>query len=177
MLGAAGLAVPSTAAAADTLACELQGTAVTAPPVNLVGGSGTYQFTNALGSTGLDFNCVASDGSGFSVDQLSASSSGSYNDTACGTGALTSSDAQNTVVVRHVGGTENLSGLYPLDDFGYKIEYVAGVGVFTFTDPAITGGGAVSISEAGDANPAGGQCTTRFTVAGALAGVLNADPV
>lgn len=177
MLGAAAMALPATAAAANTATCEVQGTAATSPPVNLVGGAGTYTFNNVVGSTTLNLNCVASDGNGVSVDQLSTISSGSYTNTVCGTGTATSTDAQNTVTPTHVNGTENLSGLYPLDDFGYTIQFAGGAGVFQFTDPAVTGAGAIDITAQGDANQAGGQCTTHFSVAGALTGVLNADPV
>ena len=148
------VALPAQAADIDG-SCALNGEATTAPPVQLQGGSGTYEFTDLI------FACVGTVDGEVAVATFDVTSQGDYVNEICGTGTAEDSDASGTVVNEapssaHVGQTTP-----PL---AYDIEFTSGVGTLTFTSGG-TGSGVIDIFPTGpQAN--GTDCTDSFGVAG-----------
>ena len=179
-LAALAIALPAQAAPQATASCTIQGSATTSPPVALTGGGGTYQFT-----TGLILACAVTQGTAVDVEDLNIGSQGSYTNTVCGTGTVHSTNAQNTVnsaTSRGLPGTTNLTSQWttpPINAgarLGYDITFAGGQGVLKFSDPTVTGGGAISIAAQpgpGEPNPSANVCTTGFSVAGAISGALS----
>lgn len=167
----------SASAAPPTFSCKFEGTGALSAPSPFVTGnlSESYMFSASTGSP-LLFDCVTSDGSGVSIDRLYVTSTGAYYDGICGNAHLSSWDSMNSVTAVHLGGTEDLSGDFPLDDFGYEVENQDPQ--FFFTNPAFTAVGVASSLPTGDALDAtSGNCTTHFILAGSVAGTINSDPV
>jgi hypothetical protein len=163
LLAALAMALPAQAASvAGTAACEVQGTATTSG-VGVNANTGTYSFTPTVASTTLNLTCVVSTpppqaggaaNGGVDFEPLNVSSSGSFNNSVCGTGTADSTDAQNPVPT--VGSvpiappTANNSGLWatggqwPLPvpvggekvGLGYHIDFAGGQGALRFTSHA-----------------------------------------
>lgn len=162
-----------------TFSCEFHGTGVLSSTLPLIpGGESGYSFSAAaVGATPLNFDCLTSDGSGVSVDQLADTSIGAfYGSVLCGGSGFDSLDPYNSVTVTHQSGTEDLSGAYPLDDFAYVVNLAQGVGTFSFNDPTMTGIGPASYMPAGDASQTSGYCTNHFSLVGSVAGTISSDP-
>jgi hypothetical protein len=187
--------VPADAAPTMSASCTVTGEATTSPPVQLMGGTGNYSFDNQVaGSTNLQFNCLgASASGGVDVEQLQVTSTGTYNNTVCGTG---SADGTNTGIAGTslgLPGTTNLSANWAGKDLSYHIDFVGGQGVLSLKDPEnpahpgtsdATGGGDVTIvlepppplpppPRCDDfppplSPPPGCDCSNGFSVAGSL---------
>ena len=143
------IAPASAQSAPSALSCHIEGTADA--DVNLVGGSGTYHFTDFLAT------CYGTDANGMlETRQLDITSDGTFKSTACGTGQA--ADPHPSV-----------SGLGVPGGWGYVIDFFAGQGVLRWTDPAVIGGGDVRIvpdpAQPSPAPPPGGQgCVGGFLV-------------
>jgi hypothetical protein len=183
------MAIP--AQASTDAACSFDGTATTTPPVKLQGGSGNYTFSSSGTTTPIRFRCVGHNSAHqVDVETFDVSSAGSYVNNVCGTGSATSTAGTKGGTISNlasVGGNANLTSTWyhqqPIQDLAhqldlsYTIAFTGGQGTLTFVAPAeISGGGAVSISAEGDANQAGGECTTHFSVHGALDGTAPSTP-
>jgi hypothetical protein len=131
----------------DAVGFVAQSTSLT--PVQVVGGSGLFQFatTFGFGSTCMG---VSSDEPASANFACSISASGSYTSIACGTGTLSGSASVSE------------SGDGQSDSVSFAITLVGGVGV-------ITGGatGVALIVPTGAATPP--ACMTSFTIAGVVA--------
>jgi hypothetical protein len=149
-LGIVG-ATAGTASAAQTLACpNFQGSTDTlTPPVQFLGGTGTYSFH---GPATCSLN-----GSTPAANNSTITSTGSYSNIVCGTGTAT-------------GSADIKVGTATAVHLTYTIQFVGGLGAITGTGTS-TGGGPVSIrpSLTNAANPPG-DCVTQFDVVGAFAG-------
>ena len=123
--------------AATTVACQINGsttslTPIPAPPAT--GGSGTYTFSGPA-------TCVVN---GALQSGTVTVSDGAYQNTVCGTGTAT--------------GTADFAGGITVNPLGFKIQFVAGVGVIQATSGG-TGGGVVDITPSNT----GGCATTAVT--------------
>jgi hypothetical protein len=195
VLCALAFAVPASAAFDDGT-CQINGTAATNPPVPLTGGgTGSYAFDTSVGGTLLQLTCagVDSPSNTTAVFQVGVASQGTYNNIVCGTGSADSPGGQlNT----RVFSTTLLSGnpqivtdlTNAIPGVAYRMFFAAGQGRFewlpsstiwtagsggtpTYTGLAERGNdGVISIVPAFDNNPFANQCTTHFTVAGAITG-------
>jgi hypothetical protein len=149
-LGIVG-ATAGTASAAQTLVCpNFQGATDTlTPPVQFLGGTGTYSFH---GPATCSLNSSVP-----SANNSTITSTGSYVNTVCGTGTATGS------------ADISVDGGAPVH-LTYTIQFAGGLGAIRGTGSA-TGGGPVSIRPATSnaANPPG-DCVTKFDVVGAFAG-------
>ena len=148
MLAAGALALTPLACSAadgdnDVMVFVGQSTSLT--PVQLVGGSGVFQFATTFGFASA-CEGVSSDEPASASPQCSISASGSYVSIVCGTGTLS-----GAATVSEADGQ--------VDSVGFTITLVGGVGV-------ITGGavGVVEIIPTGVASPP--ACMTSFTMAG-----------
>lgn len=158
MAAAAVIAVPASAhPSPDDVAgtCALEGTAETNPPVQLSGGSGTYEFNE------LVFACAGTVDGVATTATFGIESEGDYVNEVCGTGTAEDTDAEGTVL------TETLSSGHTgwkTPAIGYEIEFLAGAGTLTFTSGA-SGSGVIDIVATG---PTGGpnECTESFAVVG-----------
>src|SRR5260370_6238900 len=88
----------------DTFTCSFTGSATTSPPVQLVGGSGSYSFTGFASCSMAD----AKDSAENFISSGVISSSGTYSNTLCGTGTA---DGSASIT----GMSENLSVTYHID--------------------------------------------------------------
>lgn len=143
--------VPCAVAQADAAYqthCFIQGTADA--DVNLVGGTGTYHFTEF---TGVCFGQVG--GVPLVASPVDITSDGTFDNTVCGTGSATDFDP----VVR--GGDPG--------SWAYHIDFVAGHGVLKWTGAGVSGGGYVDIAPdpgqpSSNPPPNGTGCTGGFQV-------------
>jgi hypothetical protein len=182
---ALAIAGEAQASADQAAACTVAGTATTDPDVQLVGGSGTYNFTSGTGVTPLQLNCLVTSGGKAAVQTLSVPSPGHYRNQVCGTG--TADGTNGTITPTTVAGDATLAGLWTGVSLTYHIEFVGGVGTLTFIKDSIygdpnssaTGTGPIDIAAVFDhgPNPGAASCTHTFQVNGALAGVLVPSPV
>lgn len=159
----AALALATSAPADITGECAVRGTAHTNPPVQLVGGQGTYQFEDlTLLCTGVE------DGLNPVSVVLNLSSSGTYESAVCGTGsAHSTSIAVNSVNLLFGSSTTDWQAL--VSNLGYDVDFVAGQGVMTWHEPDGTEdhGGVVTLtaSSTGDP-PSPPSCVTSLDVTG-----------
>ena len=137
----------ASAQAATTAACQFTGqTTSLTPPVQFVGGSGSFGFSGPA-------TCSVNGGA---PQSGSITASGSYSNIACGTGSAT--------------GNATITSGSTTVTIGFTINFAAGQGVARGTG-STTGAGYVGIRPALDnqASPPG-NCVTKFDVAGAFAG-------
>jgi hypothetical protein len=179
------LVAPVPAQAQNAAACAIEGRATTNPPVQILGGSGTYKFDSSVGA-GLQLNCVigtANHGSG--VVTLTVSSTGNYTNTVCGTGRASSADLDPvnpptggndiTAVNVRAGNLDTVWAEQQETKLEYDIDFAGTVGAFQFRAGAgnAQGIGVVLIT---DPTPGeftdGVNCTSDFAVVGAWAGTL-----
>lgn len=184
VLAALGIAMP--AAASTTATCAIQGNATAS--VQWVGGSGSYTFTSftAVCAAANPAAKVPSD-----VATLSISSSGSFNNTSCGTGDATD-DTPGVTVTNDTASTNNADTSYVTTlnntDLGYKVTFTDGQGTLNWENanaaktnkvknlPNASAGGVVSIQPTSPQDPpppAGspsGICTKGFAVEGVVGG-------
>jgi hypothetical protein len=182
LLVALGVALPAQAAPSLAASCTVQGTATTSPAVGLTANTGSYSFNVSVDntSTSLQFQCLGVSGGGsVDVENLSVTSTGTYNNTVCGTGTADGTNTGITATSLGLPGTTNLTANWTGKDLSYHIDFVGGQGVLQFKDPnnplhpgtsSATGGGEVTITASHPTVPNG--CTDGFVVTGALAGTI-----
>ena len=134
VLAAGAIAASPMVASAATGAAALVVGTTSLTPVQLVGGSGSYQFSSIA--------CAGTDG------VCTASSSGSYVNTVCGTGT-----ADGTVTITAHA------------NFLIHIQFVAGIGVITGPGPSVPPVGVAILVATGVGTPP--NCVTSFDVAAA----------
>ena len=121
LLAAFAIAIPASAAGVKA-ACVVSGEAKTTPPVQLVGGGGTYTFNS------LQFVCVGTAKGGLpQVVPVNVTSNGSYVNVVCGTGKAFSKPTQSTAAP---GTDPKYAAL--VSTLGYEVEFVGTVGVFNW---------------------------------------------
>jgi hypothetical protein len=138
-----------TAADGDSDAVAFVGQSTSLTPVQLVGGSGLFQFATTFGFGSTCQGASADEPASASLG-CTISASGSYTSITCGTGTLSGSASVSE------------SGDGQSDSVSFAITLVGGVGV-------ITGGatGVALIVPTGAATPP--ACMTSFTIAGVAA--------
>jgi hypothetical protein len=178
-LAALAFAVP---ASADTGACVINGTATTNPPVLLSGGSGSYSFASGQGTTPLHLVCAGVDSANnVGVSDVNTPSNGSYSNTVCGTGSATSNSGQTGPgTATTLAGSPNPGNdlVAKLPTASYAINFDGGQGTYKWgagssihsVVAGLPADGVITIGANFDANQQAGQCTTHFTVTGAIAG-------
>ncbi|MGH2955734.1 MAG: hypothetical protein ACRDL6_01905 [Solirubrobacterales bacterium] len=142
-------AVPAQAAVSGT--CGVAGQATTSPPVQLQGGSGTYEFQD------LVFACEGTIDGQTDVAVFDITTDGTYVNEVCGTGEAHSTTG-NGVVTQSLMGNQGKTF-----EAQYDIVFTAGVGTLTFRSPA-SGSGVIDIIATGPQAPP--ACTDSFAVAG-----------
>jgi hypothetical protein len=186
LLGALAFAVPASAST-DQGACVINGTATTNPPVLLSGGSGSFSFASGQGTTPLHLICAGANTTTdeVGVADVNSNSAGNYTNTVCGTGSATSNVGQNSLaapvsVIFDTSATPHLGTdlTNAIPGVAYGISFAGGQGTFKWgsassiksLNAALPADGAISIGANFDANQQAGQCTTHFTVTGAITG-------
>jgi hypothetical protein len=158
----------SSAMATDVANCQYSGNATTTPGVGVGPNTGNYTFTS------LTFTCATSDNSPSNsqaetdVVTLPLTSSGTFNNTACGTGTADGVATAGTA-------TDELGKSHVISEFTgttlhYDITFAGGEGVLTSTTP----NGATNTNGAGDTITAAGN--TSITPSGGTDGNGNATP-
>jgi hypothetical protein len=187
-------ALPAQAAATHGSAnCVINGTATVNPPVKLLGGSGSYHFTEFRALCAVTTDETGPGGSpATGVVSLDITSDGTYNNSVCGTGtaddtALVGPDfaapsvTATEEVVHQVDSASVYTGtpgaaarLFSSGDYGYHIVF-DGLNNATFhllfvhTDSskaAVSGGGTIQLLPTPSGPQASGDCTDGFQVGG-----------
>jgi hypothetical protein len=152
--------------------CALSGQASTTPPVRLMGGFGTYQFSS------FTADCAVQDANdGTVVADVSLSSAGNYTNTICGTGNATDTDASASLTQTVPAG--KLGDEFPVTGIGYSINFANGNGTLDITSSGTNSAGhsfdttqstgTIQIVPAPNHVPmVGAECTDGFAVAGTL---------
>jgi hypothetical protein len=179
LLGALAFAVP---ASADAGACVVNGTATTNPPVLLSGGASTYSFASGQGTPTLHLVCAGVDSANnVGVSDINTPSNGSYSNTVCGTGILTSTPGQTgpgaaTTLAGSPGPGNDFAAKLPTAS--YVIKLIAGLGTFEWgagssihsVVAGLPADGVITFGANFDANQQAGQCTRHFTLTGVITG-------
>lgn len=159
VVGALISAVPASAQSVDGT-CGVTGSAEVSPSVKVGPNSGNYTFNNLL------FACEGTLDGETDVAVFDIDTSGTYNNTQCGTGTASSTEAHGVV-------TQSAAGNVGLEfDAPYDIVFDHGVGELTFRDGA-SGNGLIDIIPTGPTAPPIGNtdpnswdCTSSFNVVG-----------
>lgn len=183
VLIALAAAMPASAAVTAEASCAVDGSATVSPSVKIGPNSGGYTFDSTTG-LGLRLTCVVTAGKGkgtaqYDVQVVTATSIGTYNNISCGTGFAHSTSNDITAVGRLSGGNKDLTALTLGQDanLDYDITFAGGNGALVFRGPGdpgnAIGGGPIHITpDFGPGEPNTTDCTSGFSVVGALEGVL-----
>jgi hypothetical protein len=182
----ASVAAAGPAQAQNVGACAVEGTGTFSPPMQIIGGSGTYKFDSSAGA-GLQWNCVigtANHGSG--VATLSVTSTGNYVNDVCGTFEAHSADLDPvnpptggndiTAVNVRAGNLDALWAEQQETKLEYDMRFVGTVGSFRFRPVAgnAQGVGLFKMTDPSpeEIDPSTNTCTSDFALTGAWAGSL-----
>ena len=183
VLAAFAAAAPASAQQ-GAMSCAVSGKVSFSPAVQVLGGTGGYTFAAQSGvDPGLQLNCaIGTTGHGAGIATVNVNSSGTFQNTACGTDKLDSSI--NTLVGSTPIGPNTFTSDFNswltgeiLNHFGYDIWLAGNAGALRFRGQATndaTGYGPIQVTDLTpqEINSNANVCTSDFQLTGSFAAVL-----